>query len=140
MGTRARINVFEGNAVIVSIYRQTDGYPSGLGREVAEFSAKIKIINGIGSERTNVANGMGCFAAQLIGHLKGDRVGSVYIRDTSPDSHGEEYSYNVRERDGRIWIDALAGSTTAFGMPGDTEAEVKSIFSGYASDFLADFD
>jgi hypothetical protein len=77
---------------------------------------------------------MGCFAAQLIKLLK-EKIGNVYIRDTSADSHGEEFSYNVREKDGRIWIDALAGSVTFFGNPGDTEAEMTPIFSGFASDF-----
>lgn len=135
MGTRARVNVFDRNQLIVSIYRQMDGYPDGLGREVADFSGKMKIINGISGEKAGeAANGMGCFAAQLIRHLK-DSIGSVYIRDTGPKSQGEEFSYNLHNRDGKIWIDALEGSVTAFGNPGTPEAEMKPIFSGFASDF-----
>lgn len=135
MGTRARVNVFNRNQLIVSIYRQFDGYPDGLGREVADFAGKMKIINGISGEKAGeAANGMGCFAAQLIRHLKDD-IGSVYIRDTGPESQGEEFSYNLHNRDGKIWIDALEGSMTAFGNPGTPEAEMKPIFSGFASDF-----
>lgn len=128
MGTRARVNVFDGNEILVSIYRQFDGYPSGLGQEVAAFADKMRITNGISGDPTGTANGMGCFAAQLVKHLK-EKVGNVYIRSTDQASHGEEFSYNLREKDGRIWIDALAGSVTFFGMPG------KPIFSGFASDF-----
>lgn len=136
MGARARINVFERNKLIVSIYRQTDGYPDGLGKEVAEFAGKMEIINGIsfGQSAGTHASGMGCFAAQLICHLK-DGIGSIYIRDTGPDSRGEEFSYNLHDRDGKIWIDALEGSVTAFGLPSTPEAEMKPIFSGFAKDF-----
>lgn len=137
MGTRARVNVFDGNQILVSIYRQMDGYPNGLGREVAEFCAARTIVNGYSPAMTakNHVNGMGCLAAQLIEHLKGGDIGSIYIRDTSPDSHGERYSYNLRNKDGQIWMDVLAGSVTMFGLPGDTEAEMKTIFSGFAKDF-----
>lgn len=135
MGTRARVNIFDGNQVLVSIYRQFDGYPDGLGQEIADFAANMSVINGIsGQVAGEAANGMGCFAAQLISHLKHD-IGNVYIRDTSDESHGEEYSYNIREKDGRIWIDALEGSMTAFGIPGDAESEMTPIFSGFAKDF-----
>jgi hypothetical protein len=136
MGTRARVNIFDGNQILVSIYRQLDGYPEGLGKDVAEFAANMPITNGISGPRTlgASANGIGCFAAQLIKHLK-EEVGNVYLRTTDAESHGEEYSYNVREKDGKFWIDVLSGSMTMFGMPGDTEAEMKPIFSGFASDF-----
>jgi hypothetical protein len=138
MGTRARVNIFDRNQLIVSIYRQFDGYPDGLGKEIAEFAGGMAIINGISGQKAGeAANGMGCFAAQLIRYLKGD-IGSVYIRDTGPDSQGEEYSYNLHSRDGKVWIDALAGSVTMFGNPGTAEAEMKSIFSGFAKDFKVD--
>ena len=145
MGTRARVNVFKGNTLLVSIYRQFDGYPDGLGKEVAEFAGKLRITTGIAGNPAGTANGMGCFAAQLVSLLKKDRangscVGNVYIRDTGPESHGEEFSYNLREKDGRVWIDALEGSATAFGNPGDSEAEMKPIFSGFASDFKVQSD
>ena len=131
MSTRARINIFDGNEVLVSIYRQFDGYPDGLGKEVADFAGKMTIINGISGQKAGeAANGMGCFAAQLIAHLK-EGIGNVYIRNTSSDSHGEEYSYNLHERDGKIWIDALAGCVTFFGLPGTKESEMHPIYSGF---------
>jgi|SRR3989304_107275 len=137
MGTRARVNIFDGNELIVSIYRQMDGYPDGLGAQIAGFAGKMEIVNGIGYGQNagTHANGMGCFAAQLISHLKGERIGSVYIRSTDAASHGEEFSYNLHNRDGKIWIDALAGSVTMFGNPGTPEAAMKPMFSGFAKDF-----
>jgi hypothetical protein len=88
---------------------------------------------------------MGCLAAQLIAELKtnGDYakqvgrggLGSVYIRDTGPESHGEEYVYNLTERDGKVHMTILAGGMTFFGCPGDSEAEMKTLWSGPAADF-----
>ena len=134
MGTRARVNVMDGNECILSIYRQYDGYPDGLGKEVASFAGKLKITNGISGDDKNTANGMGCFAAQLVKKLK-DRVGNIYIRHTGPESHGEEYSYTLYERGGAIHMRACEGSMTAFGLPGDTEGEMQIIYDGPAKSF-----
>lgn len=137
MGTRARINVFDGNQVLVSIYRQMDGYPSGLGQEVADFTAKLKLVNGLPGDTTGLANGMGCFAAQLVAHLK-NGPGNIYIRNTNEDSQGEEYVYNIKDHDGQLWITALSGRMTAFGNPGDKEAEMAPLYDGPASDFAVE--
>jgi hypothetical protein len=144
MGTRARINVFDGNQVLVSIYRQFDGYPSGLGKELANFAGPFEIVNGItlgeGPDKnpTPKANGMGCFAAQLIGHLKGDQVGNVYLRDTGPESHGEEYVYDLHDNNGKVFMAVLEGGVTMFGNPGEQAEEMKMLYNGYASEFDAD--
>lgn len=136
MGTRARVNIIEDGKPLVSIYRQFDGYPGGLGAEIAEFCANMRIINGIGNETAGTAaNGMGCFAAQLIAKLKKE-IGNVYIRDTSNESHGEEFSYDVYEKDGTLHIKVLSGSMTAFGCPGTLPSNMKTIFDGTAKEFL----
>jgi hypothetical protein len=137
MGTRARVNVMEGNQVLVSIYRQYDGYPNGLGEDVADFVGGLRITNGISGDPTGSANGMGCLAAQLIKHLK-DKVGNVYIRDTGPESNGEEYVYTVYERNGTVYLRAVEGSMTAFGLPGDSEGEMAILYDGPAANFDAD--
>jgi len=137
MGTRARINIFKGNQILVSIYRQMDGYPDGLGTEVAEFAASLSLVNGLGFEKRPVANGMGCFAAQLIKHLK-DGPGSIHIRSTGPESHGEEYVYNLKDDNGHIHMAVLSGRMTAFGLPGDSETEMETLYSGPVSAFKAE--
>ena len=146
MGTRARVNVFNGNQILVSIYRQMDGYPDSLGKELADFAGPFTIVSGIGVDdrgNKNKANGMDCFAAQLIAELKVNVsyakhcgvIGSVYIRDTGPESHGEEYVYNLKEQNGKVHMTILEGCMTAFGCPGDSEAEMKTLWSGLAGDF-----
>jgi hypothetical protein len=137
MGTRARVNVIDGNKAILSIYRQFDGYPSGLGKEVADFAKKLTIVNGYSSDKAKTqSNGMGCFAASLVKYLK-DGIGNVYIRDTSDESHGEEFSYDLKNVEGKVWMTIYKGSMTFFGNPGDTPSEMKHLWTGYTKDFDA---
>jgi hypothetical protein len=137
MGTRARINILDHDKTLVSIYRQFDGYPSGLGQEVADFGSTLTIVNGYTSTGEDQANGMGCFAAQLIKYLK-DGIGNVYIRDTSDESQGEEYSYNLSEKEGKVWMSIHTGRVTAFGFPGTAPSEMKSLWEGFCEDFDSD--
>ena len=37
------------NRVVMNMYRQCDGYPSGLGAELYEFLKDIKMVNGLGA-------------------------------------------------------------------------------------------
>lgn len=93
MGTRAIVRVFDGAEELCAIYRQNDGYPNGLGREVADFCATKRIVNGINSRMRSdtIANGAGCLAAQLIGFLK-EGPGRVYIYPVGCDSQSYEYA------------------------------------------------
>ncbi|MGZ8233201.1 hypothetical protein [Methylobacter tundripaludum] len=97
MGTRSLTVVYDDQpSPIITMYRQKDGYPSGHGLELANFLSQIKLTNGFGSEAKmgQVANGMGCLAAQMIAHFK-TGVGEIYI--VTPDDHGQEYEYFVTE-------------------------------------------
>lgn len=103
MGTRGRINVYgdawgvqgdEHADVLLSIYQQLDGYPSGLGLTLAKFCAPYVIVNGFSDKTPKwAANGMGCFAAQLIRHLK-KGIGGIYIVPAGNETHG--YTYEIR--------------------------------------------
>ena len=77
IGTRSITCVLDeqGNKII-EMYKQFDGYPEGLGKELQDFIASGTMVNGIGSD-TNVFNGISCFAAQLVAHLK-DGPGGIY--------------------------------------------------------------
>ena len=97
MGTRSLIHFKnDAGATLVTVYRQFDGYPSGRGEELARWLEGKHIVNGIpaGEDTANLANGMGCLAAQWIAHEKTD-VGGVYIYP--PDASGvwEDYVYIV---------------------------------------------
>lgn len=135
MGTRARINIIHHDQRLVSIYRQFDGNPAGLGQEIADFSGKLEIVNGYSTKEPGVqANGMGCFAAMLIKHLK-VKIGNVYIRNTSDKSHGEEFIYDLSERNGRVWMSVYSGHGTMFGNPGNEQSNMKCVWNGFTSNF-----
>lgn len=97
MGTRSLTMVYtEDYEVIMNMYAQWDGYPSGHGAELAEFLNSFEAVtNGIrvGEER-KTANGMGCLAAQLVAHFKGS-VGSFYLYPTTAKDCGQEYEYHI---------------------------------------------
>jgi len=78
---------------IVTMYRQYDGYPSGHGKELAEFLADGKVVNGFGLDGGKQFNGIGCLAAQVVAHFK-DGVGGFYLQRGNKNS-GEEYRYHV---------------------------------------------
>jgi len=107
MGTRSLTRVMDKEGkVIIELYRQYDGYPKGMGKEVLDFINGKKLVNGIGADR-NVFNGMHDFAAQLVAHLKGDQVGNVYLYPPSArtigiknlcDKYGVEYLYTINSK------------------------------------------
>lgn len=94
MGTRSLTHVYDGDTRVVTIYQQYDGYPEGVGRELATFLANIEIVNGFGTDAKlgEVANGYGCLAAQLIARLK-TAVGDVYV--ATPGDMGQEFEYEI---------------------------------------------
>ena len=72
MGTRCLTAIKSGDKdsdEICVVYRQMDGYPDGHGMDLKKLFGKTKIVNGFGDD-TTVANGMDCFAAQVVTKLK----------------------------------------------------------------------
>jgi hypothetical protein len=95
MGTRSLTKVFDQSEELVCMYRQYDGYPSGHGKELADFLTNIKIVNGISiAETSRIANGMGCLAAQIIAHFK-NGVGNIYIYPPKTKDVWEDYEYHI---------------------------------------------
>jgi hypothetical protein len=95
MGTRCLTFVYDGDEVLLNMYRQFDGYPSGHGRELAEFLEGMEIVNGYNpDDKRKIANGMGCLAAQLIARFKVG-VGGFYIEPPSAKDCGQDYEYHV---------------------------------------------
>ena len=88
---------------LVNIYQQFDGYPEYMGVHLGEFLKDIKIINGIQdrSLESKTANGPGCLAAQLVGHLK-DTVGDTYLIECEgkPGDAWDEYIYTLYPKEG----------------------------------------
>lgn len=106
MGTRSLTFVFDDgfDKPICCIYRQFDGYPTGLGAELKAFLKDFTIVNGIGAkDPKHFANGMGCLAAQLVKHLK-TAVGNVYLYPTDSTDCGEDYVYTIKQAQGKLLI------------------------------------
>lgn len=102
MGTRSLTFVYTdhydggGCEPIINMYRQFDGYPSGHGAELATFLSSFEaVVSGISlDEKRKVANGMGCLAAQLVGHFK-IGAGGFYLYPVSSIDCGQEYEYHI---------------------------------------------
>lgn len=99
MGTRSLTRVYDSaDRIIINMYRQMDGYPQdpGHGFDLAEFMEDMEIVNGIslGMSDKKFANGVGCFAAQLVAAFKTE-IGHIYLYP--PDTIGvwEEYIYDI---------------------------------------------
>jgi hypothetical protein len=104
MGTRSLTHVIETykdnegkqkKNPLLTMYRQYDGYPSGMGTDLAEFLKSGKLVNGISmAETEKVFNGAGCLAAQLVANFK-EGAGGVYIHKPMNKNCGEEYVYEI---------------------------------------------
>jgi hypothetical protein len=105
MGTRSLTHVIETwkddktgkqkKQCLMTMYRQYDGYPTGMGNDLAEFLKEGKVVNGIGMNETQrVFNGAGCLAAQLVAHFK-EGAGGFYLHKPMSKNCGEEYTYEV---------------------------------------------
>lgn len=96
MGTRSLTFVHDGKHAIINMYRQFDGYPSGHGAELSVFLNSFEAItNGIQvGDKRKLANGMGCLAAQLVGHFKTE-AGGFYLYPVNSKDCGQEYEYHI---------------------------------------------
>ena len=114
MSTRALIHFYDKSTdrrPFVTVYRQCDGYPEGLGKELSDLIHDAKIVNGYGGAQAipKYFNGIGCLAAWVIGQLKGSQIGNVYLDKAGVKDVGEEYTYRVKpeKETGTEWRIAL---------------------------------
>ena len=134
MGTRAIVRIMEktetGLEENIVIYSQYDGYPEFFGKGLAEFSADFFIVNGLGESKVKIANGAGCFAAQLVCHLK-KKPGNIYIYPSFSDLSGLDYTYDLILNAGK----PVEIKSYEIGEAEDETTE-KEIFSGTCKEFL----
>lgn len=103
MSTRSLTRVHIGNkssAVIVAMYRQSEGYFECMGQDLVDFLDGMKITSGINmaGNPKKYANGMDCLAAQLVAHFKTE-PGDIYLMS---ENATQEYNYDIYEVDGKI--------------------------------------
>jgi hypothetical protein len=99
MGTRSLTFVYDEQEVVINMYRQYDGYPTGHGAELADFLGQFRMTSGIpvGRDKTGdrIANGMGCLAAQLVSHFKGSDAGQFYLYPATAVDCGQDFEYHI---------------------------------------------
>ena len=92
MGTRSLTHIHNNDGtVLMTLYRQYDGYPTGMGDDIKKVLGGKTVVNGYNDARTQV-NGMGCAAAMLVAGLK-DGCGGVYVYPADSNDCGEDYIY-----------------------------------------------
>lgn len=127
MGTRSLTIMKDNGSEIAVMYRQYDGYPSGHGKELAEFLSGFEIVNGFGNTNGKIANGGFCLAAQIIAHFK-NGVGGFYLRKAGARKLWEEYRY---------YVDAIPGKPVQLKISEvGTDDKDKVIFRGTPEEFL----
>lgn len=111
MGTRSNVRIFdEDGKILVTLYQQFDGYPSGMGMALYTFLEDSVLVNGIPGGNEHYINGAGDLATQIIAFLKTDIrtkeivTGNLYVYPPKhkPGNAGEEYLYDVKIEDDSI--------------------------------------
>ena len=109
MGTRSNTIIYDesygnGSAVqILNLYRQHDGNIEGHGAELLAFLGPMTIVNGITTGMSNIANGAGCLAAQLVSHFK-KKIGDFYIMAPLGEENENDYTYKIYVSGGPVYI------------------------------------
>lgn len=117
MGTRALVH-FKGsehdsNEIVATVYVQSDGYPSHLGKQLKTVFKNAVMRNGL-SYKGHEVNGPGCAAALFIAHCK-KGPGGVYVYRPGVSDVGEDYIYTIGgEIDGPISIKVEFGDEVLF--------------------------
>jgi hypothetical protein len=92
MGTRSTTKIYENERLLLSLYKQYDGYPEGWGQELKDFFRKGVFVNGFnGSKGELEFNGVGDFALLLVKEFK-EGTGRLYA---TTENDKQEYNYVV---------------------------------------------
>lgn len=116
MGTRSLTHIYSAASdalPLVTLYRQYDGYPSGMGEDIKKALGGRKLVNGFNDAETQ-CNGMGCAAAMLIGALKAGKCGNVYVEKAGASDRGEEYTYRLYPNGDRFRLTIHDGGTEIY--------------------------
>jgi len=102
MGTRSTVQILdESGATLVSLYIQYDGYPDGVGRQIASTFDGAQLVNGFSpGSPTHQVNGMGDAAVRAVVALKlwgpegkdWNKPGNIYIEK---EPGAQEYNYKL---------------------------------------------
>lgn len=119
MGTRSQTYIHKGDfssPVFTCIYRQMDGYPTGMGDDIVKALGARKLVNGFSDPETET-NGMSCAAAPLVSALKGTECGNIYIESPDSERSGCDYYYDLARVDEAIHLRCSTQDKTIFDGP-----------------------
>lgn len=91
MGTRSTVKFYEENQNLMSLYQQYDGYVSGVGNQLVNLFEKYTIVNGLGRDTENIANGFNDLVLMYILDNK-EGAGNIYA---TTETDEQEYNYSV---------------------------------------------
>lgn len=146
MGTSALIRVYdEDDKLLLSLQAQSDGFPDNLALKLFKRLGHLKIVNGL-QDDTQVANGMGCFAAQLVAALK-ERAGGYYVVPMSfnevETAASYDYVYDFRQNqrghaarssDRRHLVLAISSNGVALYRGPFADFSLKALFDPHAEE------
>lgn len=110
MGTRSIVHFYDEKEHVLSVYQQYDGYPNGVGLELAEFLSKGEVVTGFAIGDKINFNGMPCLAAQFIVAFK-KGIGGLYITNKKDQ---QEYNYTVKRKNGKLELTIKEENLTVF--------------------------
>ena len=112
MGTTARVIFKSEGKTIFNMRTQYDGYPEGVGLDLARIMAEGQLVNGLGQDRTlgKYFNGASCMAASVIALMKKE-PGNVYLYPVEDDL-GANYTYVINvDEENEIIIEMTGGKS-----------------------------
>lgn len=131
MGTSARVIFKSEGQTVFNMQANYDGYPDGVGLDLARIILEGNLVDGLGPNRTLGAyfNGASCMAASVIALMKKE-PGNIYLYPTSYDFDANyKYIINVNKNNtiefkmtgGRTFEGTLEGFIEEFGTAEDKE-------------------
>jgi len=122
MGTSARVIFKSEGQTVFNMRAHYDGYPEGVGLDLARIMAEGQLVHGLGQDRTlgKYFNGDSCMAASVIALMKKE-PGNIYLYPTNQDMD-TNYTYviNVDDRE-KIKIKMTGGKSFEGNLEGFIE-------------------
>jgi hypothetical protein len=112
MGTTAAVIFKSEGQTIFNMRTQYDGYPDGVGMDLARIMAEGELVNGLGQDRTlgKYFNGDSCMAASVIALMKKE-PGNIYLYPVGDDL-GANYTYVINvDEENEITIEMTGGKS-----------------------------
>jgi hypothetical protein len=129
MGTRSLVKFYnEEDVEIVTLYRQFDGYPTGMGKDLKEIIGNRVLVDGYTDKQVQL-NGMNCLAAFVVGALKDGECGNVYLHPAGSIGLGEDYVYTLHKGE------QINNKSWAVNITVNSANRDKLLYSGSLADF-----